>query len=105
MKKSYVFVGGLPSHMLGVVSFTSWGQARDLTAEQAKDLSLGGAAIVPADEFIAIGITAAELAKFGPFGAHANATPEFQVKKAVAVGMAEKTRAAFEALAPNEEAA
>ena len=98
MKKTYRFVGGLPSHMMGVVSFLTWGQSAALTEEQARDLSLGGAAIVLDEEFQALGITPAEMAKYGPFGAHANLTPEFAAKKAAAIELAEKLRAAFETL-------
>jgi hypothetical protein len=96
-KKRYVFVGGLPSHMMGVVSFRAWGQGADLTDEQARDLSLGGAAIVPADEFASLGLTPAESVRYAPFGSHQNAPAEFQAKKTAAVAMAEKQRAAFEA--------
>lgn len=96
MKKTFVFVGGLPSHMLGIVSFTSWGQRAELTDEQAADLSMGGSAIVPAEQFDGVEIAPAELKKFAAFGAHQNATPEFQVKKTFALTLAEEFRAACE---------
>jgi hypothetical protein len=97
MKKRFVFVGGLPSHMMGVVSFTQWGQSANLTDEQARDLARGGARIVPAEEFDALGVTTKNLAKYAPFGAHQNADSEFLAQKNAAVAMAEKFAEACEA--------
>jgi hypothetical protein len=93
MKKRFVFVGSLPSHMMGVVSFRSFGQSAELTEDQARDLSVGGSAIVPEEQYVEIGLTAAEVGRFGAFGAHANATPEFAAKKAAALSAAERFRA------------
>jgi hypothetical protein len=101
MKKRYIFVGSLPSHMLGVVSFKQFGQAVELEGEQARDLSLGGAAIARAEDFSAIGFTQQELAKFGAFGAHSNAPEEFVAKQKRAIAAAEQLRAEFEAPAPS----
>lgn len=97
MKKRYVFVGSLPSHMMGVVSFRQFGQAVELEDQQARDLVLGGSAIAPADDFAAIGFTEKELAKFGAFGAHANAPQEFVQKQKLALQASEQFRASVEA--------
>jgi hypothetical protein len=96
MKRRFVFVGSLPSHMMGVVSFREFGQAVELTAEQARDLALGGAAIVPEEDFEKLGFQGAELAKFGPFGSHANAPAEFATKKAAAIAAYDRFRQSLE---------
>ena len=85
MKETFVFVGSSVSDMMGVVSFRSFGQAKELTREQARDLASGGSAIVPRAQFDALGFTAEELRKFGPFGAHANAPAEFAAKQQAAI--------------------
>jgi hypothetical protein len=96
VKEKYVFVGSNVADMRGVVQFRSFGQAAELSAEQARDLSVGGAAIVPAAEFDALGVTPEELRKFGAFGALEFAPAEFQQKRGAAIAAAEKFRAAAE---------
>jgi hypothetical protein len=97
MKKRFVFVGSLPSHMMGVVSFRALGQAVELTEEQASDLSIGGSLIVRGEDFEGFGFDAKELTKFGAFGAHEYAPAEFHRKRILAVQAAEKLREEFEA--------
>ena len=81
----YVFVGSAPSHMMGVFSMREFGQRIALTEEQAKDAVLGGSALVKAEEFDALGVTAEEQRKYGPFGAHETAPAEFTAKRKAAL--------------------
>jgi hypothetical protein len=96
MKRRFVFVGSLPSHMMGVVSFKQFGQSVELTDEQARDLALGGAAIVPAEDFELLGITAAEMVKHGPFGALGNAAAEFAEKVKAGIAAYDRFRQSLE---------
>src|SRR5689334_18623316 len=85
------FVGSGPSHMMGVVSFTSFGQAAEVTEEQARDLALGGAAIVPAQKFAEIfaGEAGAALAKkHAEFGRHAKPADGFDQRRRAALAAA-----------------
>ncbi len=103
MKTTFVFVGSAPSHMAGVVSFRTFGQAVELTEEQAKDLSVGGSSLNRGETFASLGFAPTELLKWGLFGALPNAPAEFTEKRMLAVAAAEKLRAEFEgAAAPVE---
>lgn len=92
-----VFVGSLPSHMLGVVSFKSFGQRAEVTEEQARDLALGGSAILPVLDFEEAGFTPDELKKYSAFGSHSEAPIQFQEKKRHAVTAAIAFADAFRA--------
>jgi len=83
--KNYVFVGGLPSHIVGVVSFTKFGQRAELREELAQEAAAGGCVILPESDPAAQAFTPVELAKYASFGSHKNAPAEFLEKKHAAI--------------------
>jgi hypothetical protein len=82
---TYVFCGSSVSDMMGVVSFRRFGQRAQLTEQQARDLALGGSAIVPAEKFDSLGFSEAELKRYAEFGTHGNAPAEFRTKLVAAL--------------------
>jgi hypothetical protein len=95
-KSTYVFVGSNMSDMMGVVSFRRFGQRAELTDEQARDLALGGSAIVPAAQFDALGFGEVDLRKHGEFGSHAALPDAFVEKQRAAIMAYDGYRASLE---------
>lgn len=96
--RAYMFVGGLPSELIGLLKFARFGQVETLDEELAADAAKGGCVILPADAPAAKAFTAAELKQFGSCGALAGAPAEFQAK----VLAARIAAAEFAAEAQNE---
>jgi hypothetical protein len=80
MKRKVMFVGGLPSELHGVVSFSQFGQIAELDEELAADAARGGSVIVPAEHPAAQAFTPKELVDFSSFGSHDYAPPSFREK-------------------------
>ena len=80
MKRRFMFVGGLPSHLIGLLDFTKFGQVEELEGEQAADAARGGCVILPAENPAAAAFTPEELRKYASFGSHAAAPAPFQEK-------------------------
>lgn len=102
MKRRFYFAGSSVSDMMGVVSWRRFGQSAELTADQARDLTLGGSAIVPEAAWQQIGWEPAD-AKYAEFGAHQHAPESWQEKRRAALAAGEKFRE--EMAAPAEEGA
>lgn len=79
----YIFVGGSDS-MCGGTAMKSFGQAIELTEEQAEEAMRGGCALLPADQFNSIGFTPDELKKYPTAGYQINAPKPFLEKRQAA---------------------
>lgn len=77
---TYIFVGGSDS-MCGGTAMKTFGQAIDLTQEQADQAMRGGCALLPADQFKALGFTPEELKKYPTAGFQSNAPKPFLEKR------------------------
>lgn len=77
---TYVFLGTY-TEIYGHARLTDFGQRVDLPEEIAKDAIAGDCAMIPAEEFDAIGFTPDELRKFAKASSHGNAPAEFLEKK------------------------
>ncbi|HYX47870.1 MAG TPA: hypothetical protein VE820_13760 [Sphingomicrobium sp.] len=85
MPKIYVYVGSLPSYIRDVTDFVAFGQMAELSDDLAKQASLGGCMILPADHPAIKAFTPVEFQKYSPFGTHEYAPKEFLEKKKAAI--------------------
>jgi len=109
MKRKFLFVGGLPSELMGVLRFSAFGQVEELDEAQAADAARGGCVILPADDPAAEAFTGDELKQYGSFGALRRAPADFQAKvkqaRIAAAAFAAEAEAAHQAQATDQQVA
>lgn len=87
---AYRFVGSA-CVLWGIAEFSTFGQRIELPEHTASEAIRGGAALVPEEEFEAIGFTADELKNFAFPGQQVNAPEPFKTKQRAAI-LAYQTR-------------
>lgn len=76
---------GTETDIGGYPALRNFGQVIELPDQLAKEAVLGGAALIPVDQFDAVGFTEQELRKFATPGARRQATEEFAHKQHAAL--------------------
>jgi hypothetical protein len=92
---TYYFVGS-NSDIGDLIRLTRFGQAVELSDEQAREAVLGGCALVPEAEWDEIGFDRPELERFASVASHERAPAAFIEKKKAALLAVHNLRARYE---------